>query len=247
LTINAEQIVVEGGSRITAATASGEGGNMVLNARSLQVSSLGQITAEAGKTGNGGNITLNANTIAVLQGSRITANAFQGRGGNIQINTTGLFTAPNSAITASSQFGVSGIVAINNPEVNTSEGLVELNTTPIDPTNQVIVGCAAALGNSFIVTGRGGLPEDPSTTIRGQTIWRDLQDFSPATETGNTSHQNSQLKKSNPPVQIIEATGWVINSLGQVELVAPALGVAAGYQHPNCNDLPILRLFMPKM
>ncbi|GET40681.1 two-partner secretion domain-containing protein [Microseira wollei] len=247
LTISAEQIVVERNGRITAATASGEGGNMMLNARFLQISNLGQITAEAGGTGNGGNITLNADTIAVLQRSRITANAFQGRGGNIQINATGLFTTPNSAITASSQFGVSGIVAINNPEVNTSEGLVELNTTPIDPSHQVIVGCAAALGNSFTVTGRGGLPEDPSTTIRGQTIWRDLQDFSPATETGNTSHQNSQLKKSNPPVQIVEATGWVINGLGQVELVAPAPGVVAGYQHPNCNDLPILRLFMPKM
>lgn len=241
LRISAEQIVVDRGGRITAATASGEGGNMALNARSLQVSSLGQVTAEAGETGNGGNITLNTDTIAVLQGSRITANAFQGRGGNIQINTTGLFAAADSAITASSQFGVSGTVAINNPEVNTSKGLVELSPTPIDPSNQVVVGCAAARGNSFIVTGGGGLPEDPRMTIRGQTVWRDLQDFSQATETGNTYRQNTQLQKSDPPAQIVEATGWVINDLGQVELVASLAGVAAGYQYPNCNQFSILR------
>ncbi|MFB2975373.1 filamentous hemagglutinin N-terminal domain-containing protein [Microseira sp. BLCC-F43] len=238
--ITAGEIVLARGGRITAASASGEGGNMVLNLRSLQLSDRSQVTAEAGGSGRGGNIILSSDAVVLLNGSRISANAFQGAGGNINITTRGLFTSPNSAITASSQLGLSGTVAISTPAVNGSRGLVQLTSTPIDPSNQVIVGCAAAHGNSFIVTGRGGLPEDPTTPIRGQTIWRDLQDYSTATESANTSPQNP------PPsnVQIVEATGWVINDLGQVELVDRLPSPISGnshYQYPNCNDLPKLR------
>lgn len=235
--ITAGEIVLNREGRITAASASGVGGDMVLNVRSLQLSDRSQVTAEAGGSGRGGNIILSANTVAVLNGSRISANAFQGAGGNINITTSGLFTSPNSAITASSQLGLSGTITISTPEVYGSTGLVELTSTPIDPNHQVIVGCSAAHGNSFTVTGRGGLPENPTTTIRGQTIWRDLQDYSTATESANTSDQNP------PPsnAQIIEATGWVINDLGQVELVAQspsATSVNFNYQYFNCNDLP---------
>ena len=237
--ITAGEIVLARGGRITAASASGEGGNMVLNVRSLQLGDRSQVTAEASGSGRGGNIILSSNTVVLLNGSRISANAFQGAGGNINITTSGLFTSPNSAITASSQLGLSGSVAISTPAVNTNNGLVQLSSTPIDPTNQVIVGCAAANGNSFIVTFRGGLPENPTTTIRGQTIWRDLQDYSTATESANTTPQNP------PPayVPIVEATGWLINDLGQVELVARSPSPTIGnshYQYPDCNDLPNL-------
>jgi filamentous hemagglutinin family protein len=234
--ITAEEIFLNTEGRISAASVSGEGGNMVLHVRSLQLGDRSQVTAEAGSSGNGGNIILSSNTVVLLNGSRISANAFQGAGGNINITTSGLFNSPNSAITASSQLGLSGTVAISTPEVNTNNGLVELTSTPIDPSNQVIVGCAAANGNSFIVTGRGGLPEDPTTTIRGQTIWRDLQDYSTV---ANTSAANSPSSNA----QIIEATDWVINAQGQIELVAksPAPTVGNSYQHSGCNNLLNLR------
>lgn len=237
--ITAGEIILARGGRITAANASGVGGNMVLNVRSLQLSDRSQVTAEAGGSGRGGNIILSSNTVVLLNGSRISANAFQGPGGSINITTSGLFTSRNSAITASSQVGLSGTVAINTPDVNGSTGLVEFSGTPIDPTNQVIVGCAAANGNSFTVTGRGGLPENPTTPIRAQTIWRDLQDYSTATASANTYPPNSPA--SNLP--IVEATGWVINNLGQVELVAssPSLISSNFYQHHGCNDLPNLQ------
>jgi large exoprotein involved in heme utilization and adhesion len=67
-----------------------------------------------------------------------------------------------------------------------------------------------------------------------------LPDYSTAIESANTSPQNSQSNKSSPPVQIVEATGWVINAKGQVELVARLPEIGAGYQHFNCNDLPRL-------
>jgi large exoprotein involved in heme utilization and adhesion len=231
--ITAQQIVVEEGGRITAATASGEGGNLVLNTSSLEVNRLGQVTAEAGGTGNGGNITLDTDTIAVLQGSRITANAFQGQGGNIQINTTGLFAAPDSSIAASSQFGVSGTVAINNPEVNTSAGLVGLVDTPIDPSEQVLVGCAVAPGNSFTITGRGGLPEDPTAVIRGQTLLSDVRDFS-ARATQNRLTATLQQSAAIETSPLVEATGWRVNPRGNIELVAGGENTLS--EPPSCQN-----------
>jgi filamentous hemagglutinin family protein len=239
LTINAQQIVVEDSGRITAATASGEGGNLLLNVGSLEVNRLGQVTAEAGGTGNGGNITLNTDTIAVLQDSRITANAVRGKGGTIEINTTGLFTALDSAITASSQFGVSGTVAINNPIANTSAGLVELADAPIDPNEQVLVGCVAKQGNSFTVTGRGGLPQDPTTAIRGQTVLSDVRDFSiPATNEALVTTQNRSVAMPQPLPAIetpLEATGWQVNPQGKVELIAA--GEDGLSESLSCQDL----------
>lgn len=231
LGITAGEIVLARGGRITAASASGEGGNIVLNVRSLQLGDRSQVTAEAGGSGRGGNIIVSSNTVVLLNGSRFSANAFQGAGGNINLTTSGLFAAPNSAITASSQLGVSGSVAITTPEVNGNTGLEQLTSTPIDSSNQVIVGCAATNGNSFIVTGRGGLPEDPTATIQGQTIWRDLQDYSTARETANSSPENPL--PSNVP--LVEATGWVFNDLGQVELVArsPSLQTVNSARYPN--------------
>jgi large exoprotein involved in heme utilization and adhesion len=176
LQIRAQTIALENRGRIATATASGSGGNINLQVGSVQLRSESQIAAAAGGTGNGGNITLTADTVALLEESGINANAFKGSGGQIGIFTQGIFIGFGSGIAASSQFGVNGIVTVNTPNVNTSQGLVELPTQVRD-SNQVIVGCGAAYGNSFTITFRGGLPEDPTTTIRGQTVWRDLQDF----------------------------------------------------------------------
>ncbi|NEP11354.1 MAG: S-layer family protein [Symploca sp. SIO2C1] len=96
-------------------------------------------------------------TLAVLEGSQINANAFQGVGGNINIIAKSVFVSLNSAITASSEFGVSGTVNITNPEVDPSSGLVELPEDVIALNEQVIASCTAAEGNSFTITGSGGL------------------------------------------------------------------------------------------
>ena len=237
LQIRANSIFLNSGGGITASTASGEGGNLSLQVRSLQLRNNSQINAEAGGSGNGGNITLNADTLAVLQNSRLNANAFLGAGGNISINTQGIYVAPNSRITASSQLGVAGVVQITNPEVNPSSGLINLPETVTDPSDQVIVGCAATQGNSFTITGRGGVPEDPTATIRGGIVWQDLQDFALETEQRNTPIPSSQPKSPNPPDQIVEATGWIVNAQGKVELVAQyPTGNRSLSRYPECTN-----------
>lgn len=220
LLIDADSIFLDNGS-ITASTASGEGGNLALHVREpLQLRNRSQITSEAGGTGNGGNITLDSNTLALLEGSRITANAFEGAGGNIQINTQGIFTSADSAITASSQLGVDGVVQINNPSVDPSSGLVELSGETTAPSDRILSGCAAAEGNSFTITGRGGVPEDPTGTIQAQTLWEDWRNLASDPEL------EGQSVPASPPIELktrrelVEATGWQVREDGVVELVA---------------------------
>ncbi len=230
LTINAKNISVTSGGVITATTASGAGGNIIVQNQNLQLRSDGEITTTAGGTGNGGNINIKSDTLVALASSNIIANAFQGRGGNININTQGIFSSPDSNITASSQFGVSGTININNPAVNPSSGLILLPDQVQDPTHRVIVGCAANQGNSLTVTGLGGLPEDPTATIRGQTIWQDWQNFSVPKKahsqrlSQNSHHhpsvnQNSRFWVPKQPHQLVEATGWVIDPVGKIKLI----------------------------
>ena len=253
LSINADSILLDQSGSLTASTVLGQGGNIILNASNalvLRRNSL--ISTEAGGAGNGGNITINAEILAGLENSDIVANALEGEGGNIAINSAGIFGTQfremltgNSDITASSQFGVSGTVTINNPEIDPSSGLVELPEAISDPTEQVVVGCAAALGSSFTVTGRGGLPADPTAPIRGQTIWEDMRRFS--SDTSDTTVEeaaapNPQLAQfdANREQPLVEATGWKLHPDGTVELVAPLLDenfLVSAPRQPECSDL----------
>ncbi len=272
--IQSDTLVLDKQSAITAASASGTGGDIHLNLNDLLLlRNNSQITATAGNArtgGDGGNIYIRSPLIVAIptENSDITANAFQGNGGKIQITSDSIIglqfrdkLTPFSDITASSELGVDGVVEINTLNVNPSTGLVQLPEILTDPSERVIVGCAAAEGNSFTVTGRGGLPEDPTGIIRGQTIWQDLQDFSPVTAGENTSVVKSQSSVTNYPLPItnsqnpqtaisnyqrnekaaiVEATGLVRDERGNVILVAPDNNPnPSGYQAsiPNCHQL----------
>jgi large exoprotein involved in heme utilization and adhesion len=156
-----------------------------------------------------------------LEKSRINANAFKGAGGNIRITTRGLFRSPDSSITASSTLGVNGVVEINRLGVDPAQSLAKLPENFSDPSDRINTDCAANTGSSFVVTGRGGLPEDPTQSLRGQIIWRDLRPLAgKAGELQSRTRANSANTNFRQP--IVEAQGWLINAKGQVELVANA-------------------------
>ncbi|NET55850.1 MAG: filamentous hemagglutinin N-terminal domain-containing protein [Symploca sp. SIO2E6] len=249
--VQAGSLTLDNQAFLTAATAANQGGDILLLLEELLLMRRNsQITATAGTAGaggNGGNIEINAPFIVAIptENSDITANAFEGNGGRITLTARGILgiefreeLTPFSDITASSQFGISGSVTITNPEVNPTSGLVELPEEVIDPTKQVIARCAAAEGNSFTLTGQGGIPEDPTAPIRGQTIWQDLQDFSaPEEQPQPVVPPSPPPVVENPPSQIVEATGWIVDAEGNVELVAqlPERTVISPVaRHPGC-------------
>ena len=221
LEINAGSIRLDNGARLTAATFQGEGGNIFVQANDLIMRRGSSIVTNAGGIGNGGNITINSPIIVGSENSDIIANAFQGNGGNIQINTQGIFglkyrnelTLEND-ITASSKFGVNGTVNINNFGVDHNSGFVELPVSLTDSSQQITTGCSANQGSSFVATGRGGIPQNPTQQIGSDRTWSDIRDLSAYRKT-------QQVQAQTPPSSetLIQASGWHRNAQGKIELV----------------------------
>lgn len=214
---------------LTAATASGEGGNIDLNALNLLLMRQNsKISAEAGNYGTGGNIKINTRLLVAQGNSKIIANAFKGNGGNIRISSQGLFRSPNTQISASSEFGVNGVVDILSPDVNPSKGLVTLPQEVVDVTGLVAQGCLAASNqassSSFVITGRGGLPPNPSGTIASETVLADLGSATVQPSSRDVGSASTHLTNSSP-TQIVEAQGWMLTENGQVFLTANAPAV----------------------
>ncbi|MEH2084020.1 MAG: filamentous hemagglutinin N-terminal domain-containing protein [Nostoc sp.] len=251
INIDARAISLNRGS-IAATSISGQGGNINLKvANNLLLRNNSQISTRAGTEnsggGNGGNININSKFITAvpLENSDITANAFAGNGGDINITTQGIFglqvndkLTPNSDITASSQLGINGIVNINTPDVDPSRGLTQLPSVPTDPSNQIVAGCPSNEEANFVISGRGGLPEDPRQVLRGQVVLQDMRigaDF--PNKSGQISHRKVPEIKGQPP--LLEATGWMINQQGQVELVANTTQIQpdGGRSKSDCGNL----------
>ena len=243
LIINAESISLNNQGGITANTASGEGGNINLNLTSdliLRNNSL--IDTEAMGTGNGGNITINSPVIAGFENSDIIANAVEGMGGNINITTNGIFglkfrdeVTPESDITASSQFGVNGTVEINNISIDPSSGLVELPVELTDSSQKIASGCSNKTNSAFVATGRGGIPQNPSEQMHSNRTWSDIRD-------NNASYHNvnsnvSEVTPISRRSAIIEATGFIRNQNGKIELVALSPRSLSAKQLSECSGL----------
>ncbi|MDJ0616409.1 MAG: filamentous hemagglutinin N-terminal domain-containing protein [Calothrix sp. MO_192.B10] len=229
---------------ISAETRSNTGGNITLNLQDLLLLRNGsQISTTAGNQqfgGNGGNITINNSPFIVAlpkENSDITANAFTGNGGNINISTKGIFgifsqerLTENSDITASSELGVIGNVTINTPEIDPSQGLVELPSNLVDASEQISNACTPGSPqsqSSFVATGRGGLPLSPTEPLQDTSTL--TQWVKPRTTVQNSAKVENQpqapaVTTSSPvsPLAIVEATGWVIDANGNVHLVAQA-------------------------
>jgi large exoprotein involved in heme utilization and adhesion len=259
LTVNSRRLIVRNGAQIGAGKFYVEGGNIQLQTQEMIQRHQSLISTTAGQLGNRGNITIYTQTLVALENSYIKANVQRGAGGNITLNTQGhtqgIFgiklrseLTPESDITASSEFGLSGTITINNPDVDPTYGLIKLPENITDPTQQIVTGCAANQGNSFIVTGRGGLPPDPTpSVIRSTIVWQDLRDISLIGENEPASFSISSAKfpdfprsdsanrilNANRPDEIIEATGWVIAANGTVELIGDSAKRIAIANRPN--------------
>jgi filamentous hemagglutinin family protein len=226
LNVVANSIFLDNQGSLQASTASGTGGNINLQVRDgvlLRRNSL--ISARANNDGNGGSIAIETPFIigVASENSDIIANAFRGRGGSIDITAQGIYglefrpeLTPQSDISASSRFGLDGTVRINTPDIDRNQGLSNLPDTTVPPS-LVAQGCPTDRDNTFVVTGRGGLPPQPSDALRTEAI-----QISGDRLTTTTTH---------PQTQIIEAQGWVVDSGGQVSLVPFApIATASGFQ-----------------
>ena len=264
LDIVADKFIFANKAALFANTASGEGGNINLKITDIFFPrNNSNITATAGGTGNGGNISLSSLFMISVpsENSDLFANAFFGKGGQIDINTQGLFglgfrprLTPLSDITASSEFGVQGTVSITTPGVDPSKGLSNLPADTSDASKLVAEKCLAdRQDSSFVITGRGGVPASPFDTINAVNIPDHLGSISNQTAsnasnviTSIAANPSDRLSNQTPD-RIVEAQGWIINTQGQISLVAqaPATPAPVWSNQPKCvsisNKQPAVR------
>ncbi len=236
--ITATQIRLDQQAQITAATLLGEGGNVILQSQSLILREGSGITATAGGTGNGGNITINSPIIVGLENSDIIANAVRGNGGEIKITTQNLFglayrpklTSDND-ITASSEFGISGNVRVNTIGINPTNALNALPSEVADSSRQIADRCDNAKGGRFIITGRGGMSQEPMRKRTSDRSWYDLRPLStspqrlkitaiPSTLQPLTESVPRTIVSESPMKQLVEASTIEVNATGAIALVA---------------------------
>ncbi|MDB9463482.1 beta strand repeat-containing protein, partial [Dolichospermum circinale] len=210
-------------STISASTKSGQGGNITLNIPDTIRQNNSKIEASAGENGNGGNVTIKTNFI-IGNGGNISANATQGAGGNIKITTQGIFGYKGKQIDASSETGVDGVVETNTPEVDPSQGLIDL---PENLLTAAIVTNSCRQGqnsqNSLIVKGRGGLALTSDQLSSSSEVEVDLIAPTSVKSSSAINPTSTNMEKTAFKT-IIPAQGWEINSQGDVVLVAHSTG-----------------------
>ncbi len=225
LKVNADFIKLDNNGRLSATTLFGEGGDISLKSNRLQMRGESIISTSAGGKGNGGNIAINIDTLVAVENSDITANAENSFGGKVTINAEGIFGTQfreqqtlESDITATSELGAefSGVVELNTPGVDPSSGITELPENLTDSSNQIAAGCSNQSENSFVATGKGGIPQNPKERFNVNPSWSDIRDLSAYFQGNN----NSQVTNIPKKTAIVEATGFIRNSLGEIELVA---------------------------
>jgi len=238
MTLNARSIRLDNNALFSANTRSAlvdpnrEQATININSQALIMTRNSNIRTNAtGASVFGGNININADVLVGIDNSDITANSADFRGGNVTINTQGIFgiqfrdvaSPQTSDITATGATReLPGNVQIIGPDVDPTTGLVELPTDFVDRSDAIAQGCPASEGNSFVVTGRGGLPPNPEQQLDDDAEWLDRRRLVVAQQTRHPTPDTptAQIKKTTSRTPIIEASGWQISPTGQVLLVA---------------------------
>ncbi|NJR67642.1 MAG: S-layer family protein [Synechococcales cyanobacterium CRU_2_2] len=241
LSVQSNQLTLDSEGQLLASTDFGQGGYIDLGVRDVLLmhqSSLISATAGTAQSGgDGGNITINAPFVMALPGENndIIANAFTGRGGNVTINANSIlnFTLNDKGktfnqlrqqatndISASSEFGSNGTLNLVGLNVNPAQGAIQLpSTTNIPQPSQ---GCQTTnttgqtSQGEFFVTGRGGLPPNPSAPLTSTSILDDLR-LPPGLNASQVQVHSSRTPVPNP---LAEATHWDVNAQGQIILAA---------------------------
>ncbi|MBD2100350.1 filamentous hemagglutinin N-terminal domain-containing protein [Leptolyngbya sp. FACHB-261] len=237
LFVEANRIFLNNQGRVRADT-SGGGGNINLRSGDIILRRGSNITTNAtGINIPGGDIAIDTRFLVAVpnEDSNISADSEDFRGGNVSINAFAIFGLQSrlsptdfSDITATgANSALSGTVNVTTAGIDPTSGLVELSTDLVDPSGLIAQACPANQGNSFVVTGRGGLPPTPEQQLDDDSEWQDrrrltvAQQTNPAREIRSQKLDGStQTLRPTADMPIIEATGWQVGPTGEVILVA---------------------------
>ncbi|ARV58129.1 filamentous hemagglutinin [Nostocales cyanobacterium HT-58-2] len=217
----------------------GDGGNITINAPDGFIVAKPQensdITANA-FTGSGGKVQINATGIfGIAPRSRENLARQLGTNDPIKLDSQNLLTSDITAISQTNPT-LNGVVSINTPDIEIKRGLINVPMESKKP--RLAQGCDADVARNqseFIITGGGGIPSNPREALRSNNVqvnWVSLDEN--ANEPSGASSQEKvrqtlvdYLQQNNKNIknrqnEIVEAQGWVVDSNGDVILVAQA-------------------------
>ena len=232
---------------------SDDGGSLVIRAHALTLNDSSALLTVTTGAGNAGNIFVYTDTDITLRGSSHVSAATDanptlgiGNGGQVIFLFGGtLSLLDNSYVTALSRDqGDSGTVLLTqtNPTRSATEPLTVLNAQLIDRA----CSTAATHLNEFVITGRGGLPSNPTDSRRVEAAivdWASLP--TELRQEQPISQQDSRvadrrMQTPAPIFQIAEAQGWIRDKNNTITLVTQALAITpqtAGLDSLSCNPL----------
>ena len=253
--ITAASIELDNGGEITAISAGGNGGEInIQETERLTLQDGSRITTTAAGLentgGDGGNISIDAELIIAFlnENSDITANAFGGDGGNITIFTEGIFglqertlNDETNDINASSEFGLGGNISINTPDVNVRQEAIE--TPEIVETETLGANACSGGGksgvSSFEITGKGGVPPEPTEPFTADAIVIEGK----SSPIGTGQPERVQIEEIKPLVTakgvIYPARGAILLENGNVMLTAyptPNVVQRTPQSSPHCRS-----------
>ncbi len=248
--IVSKKIALDSNSHIRANTKFGNGGSINLRSNSILLQGQSGISVDAKGNGNGGNIGINTETLVLLDdNSTIIAKAEAGRGGNIVIQTTGLFpfnAVEKGQIDASSDLGVDGEITIVSPDIDSKIKTNLQEQSPISPEKLMYSGCGLNsdfTANQFRYIGRGGISPSPLTVFTEDMV-SELGTVEYIQETTkiepknimevpiipkmnhNSPSPNKTSTQREENLKLQEATTWIVNERGNLELVAESPNTA---------------------
>ncbi len=81
--------------------------------------------------------------------------------------------------------------------------------------------CEQGVGSEFIITGKGGIPQNPNETLSSDEVRVGLVEPVPSRqEDGETGRLGEDNNNSISSEQLVPAQGWVFNDEGKVMLTA---------------------------
>jgi filamentous hemagglutinin family protein len=253
LHLKTNSLEIDNHGTITAATQSGEGGNIDIQAQDVQLRRQSAIVATADGTSNGGNIKIDSTRFRLLENSDILATADQGSGGNINLNTPVFiadFFTPNAFksgargtvpelrsnnradISASSQFGQSGVMTMPEFNNNVANSLQEKSIRLVNYEQIVSNSCLARRNlqqGTFTVIGTGGLPSNPYTSLNERYSVVQVKPITHDSHTGEDLKVVENRIAWKPGDAIVEAQSLVKTADGRILLVKspPSLNEAS--------------------
>ncbi|NJK65190.1 MAG: filamentous hemagglutinin N-terminal domain-containing protein [Microcoleus sp. SU_5_3] len=203
----------------TSATES-TGGAIAVNAGNIRLFGNSNITTSVfDGTGGGGNIDLKADSILAFDDSDILAFADDGKGGDITLNTPAFFgenyrpklsnTDPADTLDKNNRVDLNATGAIDGVIITPDTTFIENSLTEL-PENQIDIDSLLATSciarrdrptrGSFIVTGTGGLPENPGDAQMSSFPTVDVETL-PSDSTPSTTNPNRPWQKGDPIVE----------------------------------------------